>query len=81
MQDIEIYNADRIRSLEMVTRIFVAILEGIAPSNLEAARGVFRERLEELSSVIQLPGAGGASRLSLEMALELLDVRAQSDRG
>lgn len=66
---------DRIRGLEIVVRILAAVIGGMQPSAIEAAREEFRSRYDELGAVAQLPGAaGGASRLSIGLALGLLGV-------
>jgi hypothetical protein len=70
---IELQN-DRIRALEMVVGVMAKVIDATGNNVLDELRDVIGGRLGDLEIADQLTGAaGGASRRSLQLALEILD--------
>jgi hypothetical protein len=70
---IELQN-DRIRALEMVVGVMAKVIDATGNNVLDELRDVIGGRLGDLEVADQLAGAaGGASRRSLQLALEILD--------
>jgi hypothetical protein len=70
---IELQN-DRIRALEIVVGVMAKVIDATGNNVLDELRDVIDGRLGVLEVADQLAGAaGGASRRSLQLALEILD--------
>jgi hypothetical protein len=74
MIDIVQLQNDRIRALEMVVGVMAKVIDATGNNVLDELRDVIDGRLVDLEAADQLRGAaGGASRRSLQLALEILD--------
>jgi len=73
--DIIALQHDRIRALEMVVGVMAKVIDAIGNNVLDELRDVIGGRLGVLELADHLAGAagGGASRRSLQLALEILD--------
>jgi hypothetical protein len=63
---------DRIRALEMVVQVMAKVIDARLGNALDDMRDTIDRRLIELETAEQLPGRGGATRRSLELAREIL---------
>lgn len=74
MSKLEQYQDDRIRGLEMALAIVVNAVEKANPGAFSEEIKVLLDRYNELNVAEQLPGASGATQMSIGCALDIFGV-------